>query len=251
MPIVSVRIDSQSKYTIELEDEYSPLEFIETIQKQMRFVNEIASGHKRLNPPESPAAQDPPRDGNGCPQKQKTADVPECEDASAGPNKVRTRSLLALFILIALACGGGAVYLWQSGFEIFPTEKAALPVSGAAVPVNSAPAEIADRQQSAVAAVPGEPVAASKTVPPLPDLNKIVINVRELTWMRIAEDNNPAYDIMLMPGDTLEREAMHFALKIGNAGGVDITFNNKQIAIKPGNLSRRHRNVAFLNLPQQ
>jgi hypothetical protein len=251
MPTISVKLDSQSKYTIELNPEYTPKEFIETAQKHIRFVNEIVSGRERINRPESPATPEPDRH-NEPPREQissKNPDTPRKAASSARPKIILAKSLLYVAVFLAFACSGAAIYLWHSDFAIITSEKAMPPpVFKAKIATNPAPGARADFPVTVpmTSSIP----AGKKNPPPLPHLSKIIIEARELTWMRIGEDNNPAYEIMLRPGDRLEREASKFAVKIGNAKGVDVTFNNKRIAVKNFNSTRLPRNVVFLKLPR-
>ena len=57
---------------------------------------------------------------------------------------------------------------------------------------------------------------------------RVVIAAREVTWLRIREDQNPSYQVMLYPGEKIERFAEEqFQLDIGNAAGIDISFDGK------------------------
>jgi cytoskeleton protein RodZ len=55
------------------------------------------------------------------------------------------------------------------------------------------------------------------------------LEAKELTWIRITEDDNPKpYEVLLKPGDKIERSASkRFSIDVGNAGGVDIFFQGK------------------------
>jgi cytoskeleton protein RodZ len=67
----------------------------------------------------------------------------------------------------------------------------------------------------------------------------LVIETRELTWIRITEDRNPPYQALLKPGDKIERMASdYFQLDIGNAGGINLTFQGKSLGSlgKPGQI---------------
>jgi cytoskeleton protein RodZ len=87
------------------------------------------------------------------------------------------------------------------------------------------------------------PVPAS-TLPPVPDssaktvlppaatgkMYHLVIEARELTWIRITEDRNASYQALLKPGERMERMASEFfQLDIGNAGGLNLTFEGKPL----------------------
>jgi hypothetical protein len=68
---------------------------------------------------------------------------------------------------------------------------------------------------------------------------------RKLTWLRVTADNKPPYEILLQPGEKIERDASHFIIDVGNAGGIDITFQGKSL----GNLGELGQ-VVHLKLPQ-
>ena len=83
---------------------------------------------------------------------------------------------------------------------------------------------------------------AEKTVLPPAAAGKmyhLILEARELTWIRITEDRNPAYQVLLKPGDRIERMASDFfQLDIGNAGGLNLTFQGKPLGSlgKPGQI---------------
>ncbi len=102
-----------------------------------------------------------------------------------------------------------------------------VPVQPAAVP--SVPAQAAaSKPVPAPASAPAEkivlpPVAAGKAY-------RLLIEARETTWIRIAEDQNPARQILLKPGDKVERTAdNYFQIDIGNAAGVNLSFQGKPV----------------------
>lgn len=59
----------------------------------------------------------------------------------------------------------------------------------------------------------------------------ITMQARERTWVRITSDDNQPYEIMLQPGEKIEKSASNFILDIGNAGGIDIVFQGKSLGI--------------------
>jgi cytoskeletal protein RodZ len=73
---------------------------------------------------------------------------------------------------------------------------------------------------------------------------QITMEAREMTWLRVTADNNQPYEILLQPGERMEREASRFVVVVGNAGGIDITFQGKSL----GNLGERGQ-VVHLTLP--
>lgn len=75
----------------------------------------------------------------------------------------------------------------------------------------------------------------------------LLIEATEYTWLKITEDRNPPYQITLKTGDKLSRKAQEFFIvDVGNAAGVNITFNGNSL----GNLGRKGQ-VVHLRLPQQ
>jgi cytoskeletal protein RodZ len=60
-----------------------------------------------------------------------------------------------------------------------------------------------------------------------------IITIEE-TWMKIGIDNKEPKEYNLFPGDQIELEATHsYNLRIGNAGGVKISLNGKQVDLPP------------------
>jgi cytoskeletal protein RodZ len=57
----------------------------------------------------------------------------------------------------------------------------------------------------------------------------LIIKATEETWIRIKADQNPSYQILLKPGEKIERKATSFDMDIGNAGGIKIQFKGKNI----------------------
>jgi len=67
----------------------------------------------------------------------------------------------------------------------------------------------------------------------------------DTTWLLIAIDNTTTKDMILKPGESIELQAKTgFSLKIGNAGGVKLIFDGKEV----GNLGGKGQ-VVNLNLP--
>jgi cytoskeleton protein RodZ len=73
------------------------------------------------------------------------------------------------------------------------------------------------------------PVKNAQTEVNSKDANLLIISAIEETWIRIKADQNPSFQIMLKPGEKFERQAVCFALDIGNAGGIKIQFKDKNI----------------------
>jgi cytoskeletal protein RodZ len=67
----------------------------------------------------------------------------------------------------------------------------------------------------------------------------------DTTWFSVNIDNTSTKDILLKPGESVKFQAKNgFSLKIGNAGGVKLIFDGKEI----GKLGEKNQ-VIKLNLP--
>lgn len=82
-----------------------------------------------------------------------------------------------------------------------------------------------------------------------PDSSKLnlLIEATEDTWLSITEDRNPPNQFTLKTGEKLIRNAREFfVVDVGNAAGVNVTFNGKSL----GPLGKKGQ-VVHLRLPQQ
>ena len=98
---------------------------------------------------------------------------------------------------------------------------------------------VASPVQAPVAAAPSPPAATGKKHP-------LVIEARELTWVRITQDGVP-HQVLLHPGERIERSAAdYFLLDVGNANGISVTYQGKPLGSlgKPGE-------VIHLRLPAE
>ncbi len=73
---------------------------------------------------------------------------------------------------------------------------------------------------------------------------QIVMEARELTWLRITADDDPPYEVLLQPGEKIQKSGTQFTIDVGNAGGIDIDFQGKSL----GNLGKQGK-VVHLKLP--
>jgi cytoskeleton protein RodZ len=75
----------------------------------------------------------------------------------------------------------------------------------------------------------------------------LIIEAKELTWARITEDHHSSSQVLLKPGDRIERRASDFfQLDIGNAGGIDLIFQGKPM----GSIGKRGQ-VIHIRLPDK
>lgn len=88
---------------------------------------------------------------------------------------------------------------------------------------------------------PAKPEVVPEAVP-----LKLLVTATQTTWVRITEDDNPSYQVLMKPGDTVERTAEKaFTIDVGNAGGIDIQFQGKSL----GRLGKSGE-VVHLTLPE-
>lgn len=137
-----------------------------------------------------------------------------------------------------------AVFLYnQVGSPDPPVQTSESALQAQVVPapsVKTSPATQTNPVSESPSTVPSTPVttraisAVSATLPPAVSVSgktlHLVIEAKELTWVRITEDRNPSYQLLLKQGDRIERMASDsFLLDIGNAGGINLIFQGKPL----------------------
>ncbi len=91
-----------------------------------------------------------------------------------------------------------------------------------ALPAGTQGAAVEEKQQAA----PGQMTA------PAPESHEQVIEVhaQDTTWLQVVIDGTETRELLMKPGETAKWTAQHsFSLLIGNAGGISILFNGKDI----------------------
>ncbi|MDQ5984398.1 MAG: hypothetical protein CSYNP_00093 [Syntrophus sp. SKADARSKE-3] len=74
---------------------------------------------------------------------------------------------------------------------------------------------------------------------------RLTITATDTTWLRIREDHKRSQEMTIKQGDVIERSAEEaFIIDIGNAGGVEVSFQGKSL----GNLGKKSQ-VVHLKLP--
>jgi len=120
--------------------------------------------------------------------------------------------------------------------------------AGQAVQESQIPPDVVKKEEAAVRQAPDNRAQEkTESETPVTDAGayKLTINAKELTWLKIAQDDAGSFEIMLQPGEKLERKAKEkFFVIVGNAGGVDVIFDGKSL----GALGA-HGDVVYLNLP--
>ncbi len=147
-----------------------------------------------------------------------------------------------VFLLLLLIMVGITAY-WGYNSHFLPTESTAnyspKTVSDQPDPVASLPRETAGppevppetRPEPAIEQVP-EIIAAGEPEPgPEPKqapAHVVVANFVEDTWLQVQVDDEPSQELFAPPGYTTTWQARErIELRIGNAGGVEISYNNE------------------------
>ena len=121
---------------------------------------------------------------------------------------------------------------------LFPPPNATVPVDEQAKTISQPasneikqiPAQSnAIKQESTVTQPRASSVQNTQAVVSSEEGNLLIIKAKEETWIRIKADHNPSYQILLKPGEKIERKAASFDMDIGNAGGIKIQFKGKNI----------------------
>jgi tetratricopeptide (TPR) repeat protein len=103
-------------------------------------------------------------------------------------------------------------------------------------------------QTPEVAKMPSEPVRVRKEVPveAKPDtLHNLELVAGDETWVSISIDDQESKEMILNPGDRIKWSAKKgFSVRIGNAGGIKLTFDGREI----GPLGEKGQAIS-LNLP--
>jgi cytoskeleton protein RodZ len=159
-----------------------------------------------------------------------------------------------LFMSLAAVIAAGilvsAIFLYDQGGK--PPSPAPVVGSPSPVQVIPVPAQTAavPNAPAQITASKSAPAPAGKSILPPAAAGKmyhLVIEARELTWIRITEDRNPAYQALLKPGDKIERMASdYFQLDIGNAGGINLTFQGKSL----GSIGKQGQ-IIHMRLPEK
>jgi len=104
------------------------------------------------------------------------------------------------------------------------------PVSNEINKIKQIPAQSnAIRQGSAATQPRASSAQNTRALASSEEASLLIIKATEETWIRIKADQNPSYQILLKPGEKIERKAASFDMDIGNAGGIKIQFKGKNI----------------------
>jgi len=90
-------------------------------------------------------------------------------------------------------------------------------------------AETQTQSNVAPAATPKNNEAKSEALIDDEEPTTLVVRATEETWIRIQADDKEPFQVLLKPGEKISHKAARFNMDIGNAGGVRIQFDGKNI----------------------
>ncbi len=88
----------------------------------------------------------------------------------------------------------------------------------AQIPINTASAATAKNNEVKIEALPDDEEPSA-----------LVVRAIEETWIRIQADDKESFQVLLKPGEKISYKATRFNMDIGNAGGVRVQFDGKNI----------------------
>jgi cytoskeleton protein RodZ len=158
------------------------------------------------------------------------------QDQRPIPYKKIGIALLAILGLGIAIFAGYYFYPHVSKFVAGMAEQKQVETNGAAS-ADNAPAVSAPAQPAVAASLTNIPASSPPYV--------LTIEATGYSWIKISEDRKPPYEILLKPGEKIERSASeYYEIDIGNAGGTNILFQGKSL----GNLGKQGE-VVHLRLP--
>jgi cytoskeletal protein RodZ len=144
----------------------------------------------------------------------------EPEPSAVRKNLSFPKTLYVLPVLIALV-----IVL----FVAFPRNKISLPERS----VPRVPVPFLPQQEHPVTEMPGpsSPRHEDNASPPAQEQTYTLrITARQTTWLRITMDEGKTEEVLLKPAESKEWTSQNgFALKIGNAGGIAVMLNGKDM----------------------
>lgn len=101
-------------------------------------------------------------------------------------------------------------------------------------------------QPGMVVPTAGAPTAGAPSAGPgVAQEHTLVLNAREISWIKIRIDGKEPFDVILREGESASWKGRTFSLLVGNAGGVGLSFDGR----KTGQLGKGGE-VVRLTLPQ-
>ena len=168
----------------------------------------------------------------------------------------RTTTWVSVLALVAVIAGCSALYAWYRSRQSAPTvvAQSTQAAEPAPAPVTQPPAPVTTPTQPPPAeqqpAQPAPAPTATETTPnaaPVPspdDKVYIAVSSKEKAWVSLMSDGKQVFAGTLEPGQVKTAGGKERArLRVGNAGGVDVTYNGK--AIGPIGAKGQVRTVVF------
>lgn len=134
----------------------------------------------------------------------------------------------AYLLLITLAVGGLSAWIDYRENPFARWLNLGLALKGSSLANNSLPVKEFLQQ-------PTQPTQAPLSMDPkslLPQSIELDIKVKDPSWLKVVRDGQPVLEKILQPGETLNYSAKEsIVLTTGNAGGLLLTFNNKDLGV--------------------
>jgi cytoskeletal protein RodZ len=136
--------------------------------------------------------------------------------------------LSVLMAVIVLCSGVYYVYQWWRTTQEIAAQQQAAAAQTPPEPVKPAPAVQTPPPQETVTQPPVQEPAPAPPAPSSPVT--VVVNAREAVWAGVTADGKPVFQAALNPGESKTFEASErIRIRLGNAGGAEITYNGKAI----------------------
>jgi len=182
----------------------------------------------------------------------KNRDKAPVEDkADQEPQDRRKQTKIISLSILAVAVVGTIIYLIYSFYPMLkewgnmqsakPAEPTAEVAPPPAPPAQQNPPAATENAPPAQQAQPPAQQAIQQPVQPAPaaappavaaNSHHLIIEATGFSWIKIAEDNKLPVEILLRPGEKIERTASQsFELDIGNAGGTNIIYQGKPLGV--------------------
>lgn len=207
------------------------------------------------------------REQEGGEEEEPRVEEPTPEEITAGPHKANTRNIILLvaagvviiiliYVFSSMKGGEGPERVVEEDAVEAPAPEAAgeevaeeavdeaadeAADAGEAAPVpEAAPAPKPEPEpvtKPAPTPVPRPKPAPAPAIAPAPPVEEkepegryaLTLEAKETVWVEVAIDNDEPFDVILRAGEGVTwRADREFALVVGNAGGVTMTFDGKE-----------------------
>jgi len=147
---------------------------------------------------------------------------PDQEPPSVQQHSARKKFRVLYILLPLIVLFAFIVVLWQSPAPEKPSEVRTPVAEPVKAPVGQPMGEPPGREEHAVQEAP--PVLKE------PAFHMLEIHANDTAWLFVMIDQTETRELLMQPGETLQLQAKKgFSLKIGNAGGIRLVFDGKDI----------------------